>query len=151
MSDNGKIRAHPATKAKATVRTNILKHFGTKEQSGVCYVRSTETWFGLCADCLMWVRDGHASIETAVGLWIGKWTGSSGASTEEIDTTLEEYTSVLRDLFGVEAIQDLDGPYDEAPDHNGRCNPMVFQLMGRQPGGQSVLKLVGDRNDPGSK
>ena len=36
-----------------TVRKNILKHFGSKEACGICYVRNTETWFELCPDCLM--------------------------------------------------------------------------------------------------
>ena len=125
MSDHSNT---PPENEGTTVRKNILKHFGSKEQSGICYVRNTETWFGLCPDCLTWVRDGHASMEAAVGVWVGRWAGSSGASIQEVNSALEEYTSALRDVFGVDVVDDLDGPYDEAPDHKRHCEPIIFFL-----------------------
>jgi len=110
----------------ATERQNILEHFGPEMRGGACYVRSIETWFGMCPDCLMWVRDGHASMEAAVGVWIGRLAESSGASNKEVNAALEEYTSALRDVFGVDAMADLDAPSDAAPDHKGRCEPILF-------------------------
>jgi hypothetical protein len=80
----------------------------------------------------MWVRDGHASMEAAVGVWIGRWAQSSGASVQEVNAALDDYTSALRDVFGVDAINDLDAPHDEERDHKGRCEPSVFRLVGRR-------------------
>jgi hypothetical protein len=135
----------PTEKERARVRKNIIKHFGACMRDGACYVRSTETWFGRCPDCLMWVRDGHASMEAAVGVWIGRWAENSGPSTEEVNTALDGYTTALRDVFGVDAIDDLDAPYDEAPDHKGHCKPIVF-IVGRQTHRKPVLKLVSDHD-----
>jgi hypothetical protein len=116
----------PTEKEGDRVRKNILKYFGAHMRDGACYVRSTETWFGRCPDCLMWVRDGHASMEAATGVWIGKWAGSSSPSNQEVNAALDVYTRTLRDVFGVDAIDDLDGPYDEAPDHKAHCEPIIF-------------------------
>ena len=129
---------------ESDVRENIRTYFGSKEQSGICYVRSTETWFGLCPDCLMWVRDGHASMEAAVGVWIGRWAGSSDAPIQEVNTTLEEYTRALRDEFGVDTADDLDAHYDGAPDHKSRCRPRIFRANAglRLP----MLKVVGGQD-----
>src|SRR5215467_8573805 len=120
MSDDNVIHMTPKEDEADEVIDNILTLFGIPELSGVLYVRSTETWFGVCPDCLMWVRDGHASIESSMALIIGRCAASSGASDQEARGALDEYTTALRD-FGVEAIDDLDAPYDEAPDHKGRC------------------------------
>src|SRR5215468_2116954 len=125
--------SNPPTKEKADkVRKNILNYFGAEMRGGACYVRSTETWFGKCPDCLMWVRDGHASMEAAVGVWIGRWAESHRASTEEVNAAVDEYTSALRDVFGVDATDDLDGPCDEAPNHKGHCEPIKFLCVGPQ-------------------
>ena len=60
-------------KERDMVRKIILDYFGDETQCGVRYVRSTETWFGICPDCSMWVRDRYASMEVAVGVWVGRW------------------------------------------------------------------------------
>src|SRR5262245_2709839 len=116
----------PPENESTTVRKNILKHFGSKEQSGICYVRNAETWFGLCQVWLMWVRDGYGSMEAAMVVWIGRWAESTGASAQDANAALDEYTIALRDVFGVDANDDIDGPYDEAPDHKRRCEPIEF-------------------------
>src|SRR5215510_3361496 len=116
----------PPEESADRVRKNILNYFGAEMRGGTCYVRSTEVWFGRCPDCLLWVRDGHSSVEAAVGVWIGRWAESTGASAQEANAALEEYTTALRDVFGVDAINDLDGPYDQAPDHKRRCEPIEF-------------------------
>jgi hypothetical protein len=134
----------PPENESTTVRKNILKHFGSKEQSGICYGRNTETWFGLCPDCLMWVRDGHASMEAAVGVWMGRWAGSSDAPIQEVNAALDEYTHALRDEFGVDAVDDLDAPCDEAPDHKSRCRPLLFTISTRHR--KPVLKVVGGQD-----
>ena len=135
---------YPNTPHEQTAVRMVREYFGNREQSGIRYVRSIETWFGLCPDCLMWARDGHASMEAAVGVWIGRWAESSNSPIKEVNATLDEYTRALRDAFGVDTVSELDASYDEAPDHKSRCRPLTFRVNAR--GRLQILKVVGGRD-----
>ena len=84
-------------------------------------------------------------MEVEVGVRIGRWAGSSDAPIQEVNTALDEYTRALRDEFGVDAVDDLDEPFDEAPDHKSRCRPLLFRTSARHR--KPVLKVAGGQDD----
>jgi hypothetical protein len=117
----------------ARVRQIVRDHFDADLlREGNAYVRSTETWFGRCPNCLMWVRDGHADMEADVGLWVGLWAERNSASTKDTDEALVDYRSATRDVFGVETEDDLDAPCDHQANHKQRCEPIIFRLAAPQ-------------------
>jgi hypothetical protein len=78
---------------------------------------------------LFWrhIKEANALVGILVLVVFGLAFYGANASAQEANAALDEYTTALRDVFGVDANDDIDGPFDEAPDHKRRCEPIQFR------------------------